>query len=213
MIEQFNPIHDRHPFHFLDRFVIPVLCLLNGHIQSQPECGLRPFRCHPRGDYDLKLQEIRKADIKKVRVEIEDELIPACIPKDPAEMERYEAYLQKYSVADTLLDTPLIMDIGPDEKDPDGYKFSKLQFYIQKDGATDPRHDILVGPTFKDSRPEALAAPAMAPAAAPPKKPEEESDHESSGVDSDEEVKDPPSKEKRTKKKAPRKSAVTTGER
>ena len=124
------------------------------------------------------MKEVRKADVKKVRVEIEDELIPACIPKDPAEMERYEAYLQKYLVADTLLDTPPILDVGPKEKDLDGYEFSKPQFYIRKDGATDSRDDILVGPTFKDSRPEDLAAPAAAPAAAAPKKPEKESDHE-----------------------------------
>ena len=99
---------------------------------------------------DLKLQEIRKADLKKVRVEIEGEVIPACIPKDPTEIERYEAYLQKYSVADTFLGAPPILDIGPNDKDVDGYEFSKPQYYIRKAGATDPKEDILVGPTFKD---------------------------------------------------------------
>ena len=102
-------------------------------------------------------------------------------------MERYEAYLQKYSVTDTLLDTPLILDVGPNEKDLDGYEFSKPQFYIRKFGATDPKDDILVGPTYKDSRPEALAAPAMATAKAAPKESDGELDHESSSVDSDEE--------------------------
>ena len=81
-------------------------------------------------------------------------------------MGRYEAYLQKYSITDTLLDTPPILDIGPKDKGLEGYEFSKPQFYIRKDGATDPKQDILVGPTFKDNRPEDLAARAAAPAAA-----------------------------------------------
>ena len=49
-----------------DWFVLPVLCLLNSHIQSHPECGLRPFRWHPRGDLDLELKKVRMTDVKKV---------------------------------------------------------------------------------------------------------------------------------------------------
>ena len=123
-------------------------------------------------------------------------------------MERYEAYLQKYSVTDTFLGTPPFMDIGPNDKDLDDYEFSKPQFYIRKVGVTDPRDDILVGPTFKDIPLEDRAAPTMAPATAAAKKPEEkESDHESNGGDSDEEVEEPP-KKKRGKKKPARKSVT-----
>ena len=81
-------------------------------------------------------------------------------------MGRYEAYLQQCSITDTLLDTPPIFDIGPKDKGLEGYEFLKPQFYIRRDGATDPKQDILVGPTFADNRAEDLAALPVAPAAA-----------------------------------------------
>ena len=75
-------------------------------------------------------------------------------------------------------------------------------------GATDPKQDILVGPTFADNHPEDLAAPAVAPAVATTKSPAEDTDHASSGEDSGDEVKEAP-KKKRTKKKPARKSVTT----
>ena len=204
-----------------DWFTVPVLCLLNAHIKSHPDCGLLPFRWHPRGDLDLQLLEIRKDALKTVLVEIQDVVLPASIPKDPSEVERYEAYLEKYSVADTLLGGPTMKDIGPKAKELEGYEFEQPQFYIRKIRVDHPKDDIKVGPTYLDiyladetTPPVASATPASKPAkpvtpATATKKPEEKSDSESSsgGSDTEEEIEDPQPK-KRRRKQAPRKSVA-----
>ena len=149
-------------------------------------------------------------------IKIEGVVVPARIPKDPLEVERYEAYLEKYSVADTLIEVPPMSDIEPKDKELEDYEFAKPQFYIRRVGVKDPKDDILVGPTYKDIHLEDRTVPPMAPATAaakkPAKKPEEKSDSESSseGSDTEEELKEPKAKRRKRGKQTPRKSAVTS---
>ena len=161
----------------------------------------------------MNQEAVRPVTLPVTPAQIEDVVFPACIPKDPREVERYEAYLEKYSVADTLIGTPPMSDIGPNDKELDDYEFAKPQFYIRRVGVNDPKDDILVGPTFKDIPLEDRAAPPMAPATAVAKKPEEKPDHESSseGSDEEEELKEPQPKKRKHYKQAPRKSAVKGG--
>ena len=48
-----------------DFFTLPVLALVNSHIETNTGCMLHPFCWHLTGDIDEKIAPVHRTDIKK----------------------------------------------------------------------------------------------------------------------------------------------------
>ena len=131
-----------------DMFTLPILALVNLHIEAIEPKLIDPVRWHPQGDLDLQVQVKRAEDMQRVWIKNGSRLLPAYVVKDELKG-KFEDYLKTHD--------PVSFEEKPEFREKhSGDDFDTWwdvvpKFYIKPaDAKPSDKLEVAVGHTHKD---------------------------------------------------------------